>query len=55
MPSSRIWEALSEPYRLSISYQIQVAHVDAETTLDNVPVIDRFFGQGEPPRDGAQP
>lgn len=43
---SRIWEALSEPYRLSVSYQVQVARIDAEDIPADAPVIGRLFDHG---------
>jgi hypothetical protein len=30
---TRIWEALREPYRLSVAYQVRVTHIDSERTL----------------------
>ena len=38
---SRVWEALQEPYRLSVCYQIRVAQVDSARTLDHGRVIER--------------
>lgn len=51
---SRIWEALSEPYRLSICYQIQVARIDADLVVEGAPVFNRS-GQmtGAPEQAGA--
>jgi hypothetical protein len=38
---SRIWEALQEPYRLSVCYQVRVASVDSTRTLGHARVIER--------------
>ena len=44
--TSRIWEALKEPYRLSVCYQVRVARIDSDAVQPSVPVIDRFSGIG---------
>ncbi len=41
---SRIWEALSEPYRLSVSYLVQIARIDAQRTAPGALVVDRQAG-----------
>lgn len=46
---SRLWEALSEPYRLSVSYLVQVATIDAADLPGDVPVIERAFAEPSPP------
>ena len=52
--TSRIWEALKEPYRLSVCYQVRVARIDAEGPLPTTaPVIDRFSGIGFTAAGGA--
>jgi hypothetical protein len=44
---SRVWEALQEPYRLSVCYQVRVASVDSTRTLDHARVIDRTANYAE--------
>lgn len=39
---TRIWEALREPYRLSVCYQVRVAHVDSLRDRGRARVIDRL-------------
>ena len=48
---TRIWEALREPYRLSVCYQIRVTHVDSERDLARARVIDRIASIGDTPSD----
>jgi hypothetical protein len=48
---TRIWEALREPYRLSVCYQIRVTHVDSERDLGRARVIDRIASIGDTPSD----
>jgi hypothetical protein len=36
---SRIWEALQEPYRLSVCYQVRVTHIDSQVLADLQPVV----------------
>lgn len=38
---SRVWEALQEPYRLSVCYQVRVTSIDSTRTLDRTRVIER--------------
>ncbi|MCG8346177.1 MAG: DUF4255 domain-containing protein [Chloroflexales bacterium] len=44
---SRVWEALQEPYRLSVCYQVRVARVDSARTLTHARVIERAAKYGE--------
>lgn len=37
---SQVWQALREPYRLSICYQVRVSHIDSERYDASAPVID---------------
>ncbi|WP_433830945.1 DUF4255 domain-containing protein [Actinoplanes sp. CA-015351] len=37
---SQVWQALREPYRLSVCYQVKVTRLDSERTDDSVPVIE---------------
>jgi hypothetical protein len=46
---TRIWEALQEPYRLSVCYQVRVTRVDARYVSEHARVIDRAAGFGEVP------
>ena len=46
---TRIWEALREPYRLSVCYQIRVTHIDSERDLGRARVIDRIASIGDSP------
>ena len=38
---TRIWEALQQPYRLSVCYQVRVSRVDSRRTNTTARVIDR--------------
>jgi hypothetical protein len=38
---TRIWEALQQPYRLSMCYQIRVTQVDSRRTVTNARTVDR--------------
>jgi hypothetical protein len=38
---TRIWEALQQPYRLSVCYQVRVSRVDSRRTTTNARVVDR--------------
>ena len=38
---TRIWEALREPYRLSVCYQVRVMRVDSQRVSQHVRVFDR--------------
>jgi hypothetical protein len=37
---TRIWEALREPYRLSVCYQVRVAHIDSLRQLERARVME---------------
>src|SRR5437660_4497651 len=39
---ARVWYAIEKPYRLSITYEIRVVNLDAETIDALVPVSDRI-------------
>ena len=47
---ARVWYAIEKPYRLSITYEIRVVNLDAETIDALVPVSDRItqFGTAAP-------
>lgn len=44
---TRIWEALREPYRLSMCYQVRVTRVDSERIPAHGVVVDRVADYGE--------
>jgi len=37
---SRVWEALQEPYRLSVCYQVRITRVDSTLTTSVSPVLE---------------
>jgi len=37
---TRIWEALREPYRLSVCYQVRVTHIDSRRTSQTARVVE---------------
>jgi Pvc16 N-terminal domain len=37
---SQVWQALREPYRLSVCYQVKVTHIDSGRMIDGSPVIE---------------
>ena len=41
---SRVWEALQEPYRLSVPYEIRVVTIDSAVTTDSARVAERTAG-----------
>lgn len=41
---TRVWEALQEPYRLSVAYEVSVTEVDSLRTVGYARVIDRIAG-----------
>ena len=44
---SRIWEALQEPYRLSVCYQIRISRIDSLTSTTVHPVLEMTDGFGD--------
>jgi len=52
---TRIWEALQQPYRLSICYQIRVTEIDSRRSSTNARVIERstFSNLGLQPTGSA--
>jgi uncharacterized protein DUF4255 len=44
---SRVWEALIEPYRLSVCYEVRVMHIDSRRTLEGARVVNVEYGFGE--------
>jgi hypothetical protein len=49
---TRIWEALQEPYRLSVCYMVRVTRIDSLRTSNGVRVIDRIGRFGEMANEG---
>jgi hypothetical protein len=41
---TRIWEALQEPYRLSVCYLVRVIRIDSTQLDDNAPVVEITTG-----------
>jgi len=37
---SRVWEALQEPYRLSVCYQVRITRIDSTITTTGSPVLE---------------
>ncbi len=46
---TRIWEALREPYRLSVCYQVRVSHIDSLRQTGRARVFDRIGNFGGVP------
>ena len=46
---TRIWEALREPYRLSVCYQVKVTRIDSETVPGTARVIERLGNYTDSP------
>ncbi len=46
---TRIWEALREPYRLSVCYQVRVTRIDSERLPGHTRVIEPIAGFGSKP------
>jgi hypothetical protein len=46
---TRVWEALREPYRLSVGYQVRITRVDSQRTITGARVIDRVVGYAHAP------
>lgn len=52
---TRIWEALREPYRLSVCYLVRVTRVDSQRQLGAARVFDRATALGEIGAPGVSP
>jgi hypothetical protein len=48
---TRIWEALREPYRLSVCYQVRVTRIDSLRLPVRARVTDQTLGYGTKPLD----
>lgn len=46
---TRIWEALREPYRLSVCYQVRVTRIDSQRQPETERVVERTAGFGSKP------
>lgn len=46
---TRIWDALREPYRLSVCYQVRVTRIDSQRMPGHARVIERIAGFGSKP------
>jgi hypothetical protein len=46
---TRIWDALREPYRLSVCYQVRVTRIDSQRQVENARIIERSPGYGTKP------
>lgn len=51
---TRIWEALGEPYRLSVCYQVRVTQVESERQSGRARVIDRSADFSDVPPQPAE-
>jgi hypothetical protein len=51
----RIWDALTPPYRLSVSYVARLVRIDPDVILEAGPVVATRFGYGaaRPAGEGA--
>ena len=45
---TRIWEALNEPYRLSVCYKVRVTTIDSARRVELADVVDSQKGFGSP-------
>jgi hypothetical protein len=46
---TKIWEALREPYRLSVCYQVRVTRVDSQRIPSNARVVETLVGFADNP------
>ena len=51
---SRVWEALIEPYRLSVCYEVRVMHIDSHRSIESARVVDLDHGYSKLPQDEEQ-
>jgi hypothetical protein len=51
---TRIWEALREPYRLSVCYQVRLVHIDSERSTEKARVLEVTGGYGNVPPPGER-
>ena len=50
---TRIWESLTEPYRLSVAYQVRVTRIDSLREQETARVVDRAAAYGQLPEGEA--
>ncbi len=50
---TRVWEALIEPYRLSVCYEVRVMHIDSHRVTDPARVVDLTQALEFIPMEGA--
>jgi hypothetical protein len=48
---TRVWEALREPYRLSLSYQVRVTRIDSQRIPQNARVVSEQADYGSVPNE----
>jgi hypothetical protein len=48
---TRIWEALREPYRLSVCYQVRVMRIDSRRAAEKARVVDVLSDYGDLPEE----
>lgn len=44
---TRVWEALQEPYRLSVCYQVRVTHIDSFRVPNSARIIEQTLNEEE--------
>jgi hypothetical protein len=49
----QVWEALIEPYRLSVCYEVRVMHIDSRRVVDGARVVDVDHGFSRIPQEEA--
>lgn len=52
---TRIWEALREPYRLSVCYQMRVTRIDSRQSVQRSRVGEASLGYLQPDSSGSEP
>jgi Pvc16 N-terminal domain len=52
---TRVWEALREPYRLSVSYQVRIGRIESLRTSPTARVLDRIAEYAAVPVGGGVP
>ncbi len=50
---TRIWEALNEPYRLSVCYRVRVTRLEADRLRGAAPIVESNRGYGSKAREGG--
>lgn len=52
---AEVWEALQQPYRLSVCYEVRVPRIDSTRVISPGRVGDRRFGMADNPAQGVAP